>query len=207
MKKLTEIGIKHDTDKATGHMFTEFYEDYVSKYKNPNLLEIGIHKGGSLKMWEEYFGSPFIVAIDIEEKTQYETANIKTIKADQGNPSELLKCLDLCKEYQVIVDDGSHLIGHQISALAHLFPHLSSGGVYFLEDLHTSFAGPSFNPANDMVTAYDFLYRLGRSMEIETPYASSEQINYLIENIADIKIFRLNENVYYNSMTSAILKK
>ena len=207
MKRLTEIGIKHDTDKATGHMFTEFYDDYVSKYKNPKLLEIGVYKGSSLKMWDEYFGSPFIVAVDIEDKSEYQTENIKIIRADQGNPSELLKCLDLCNEYQIIVDDGSHIIGHQILSLAHLFPYLSSGGVYILEDLHTSFVGPQFNPYGDMVTAYDFLYRLGRSMEIETPYANKEQIEYLIENIADIKIFRLNEDIYYNSMTSVIIKK
>ena len=207
MKRLSKLGIKHETDKAVGHGFTEFYDDYVNKYVKPNVLEIGVHKGGSLRMWEEYFGSPLVVGVDVEEKSQYQTKNIKTIVADQGDPVQLLKCLDICKEYQIMVDDGSHLMGHQISSIAYLFPYLASGGVYFLEDLHTSFAGLEFNPDRVSVTAYDFLHRLGKGMTIETPYATQEQIKYLMDNIAGIKIFHLHEDIYYNSVTSAIVKK
>lgn len=207
MGRLTDIGTKYNTDKATGHFFTEFYEEYVSRYINPNILEIGVYYGASLKMWEEYFGSPLIVGVDIEDKKQYETTNIKTIIADQGNRDELLKCLDLCKEYQIILDDGSHIIGHQISTLANLFPYLASGGVYFLEDLHTSFIGGQYNPNNDPITAYDFVHRVASGLDIETPYATQEQIHYLRENIAGGKMFQLNENDYFHSITSAIIKK
>lgn len=207
MSRLTEIGRKYDTDKATSHGFTEFYSEYVVQYVNPNILEIGVYQGASLKMWDEYFGSPLIVGIDIEDKKQYDSKNIKTIVADQGKPEELLKCLDICKEYQIMVDDGSHIIGHQISTLANLFPHLSSGGVYFLEDLHTSFIGGQYNPSRDHTTAYDFLYKLGKGLEIDTPYATAGQIQYLFDNIAGIKIFQLNERDFFHSITSAIIKK
>lgn len=207
MNKLTEIGTKYDTDKATGHGFTEFYEKYISKYTNPNILEIGIYQGASLKMWKEYFGSPNIVGLDIEDKRQYETENIKILVADQGDTKQLLKCLNVCNEYQIIIDDGSHIIGHQISTVVNLFPHLSSGGVYFLEDLHTSFVGGQYNPHNDMLTAYDFVYRIGRGMDIETPYATEDQIKYMIDNIEYIDIYQLDENDYYHSITSAIVKK
>jgi len=207
MKRLTEIGNKYNTDKATGHGFTEFYDDYVSKYINPNILEIGVYYGASLKMWEEYFGSPYIVGVDIEDKREYENNNTKILIADQGNPQELLKCLDYCKEYQIMVDDGSHIIGHQISTLATLFPYLSSGGVYFIEDLHTSFIGDKYNPHNDVITAYHFLHMLCKEGKIETPYVSEEQIRYLRENLAEVKIFQLDKNSMIHSITSAILKK
>lgn len=207
MGRLTEIGVKYNTDKATGHGYTEFYENYLVKYINPNIFEIGVYDGASLKMWEEYFGSPFIVGMDIEDKKQYENVNTKIIIGDQGNRSDLLKCLDFCKEYQIIIDDGSHIIGHQISSFATLFPYLASGGTYILEDLHTSFIGGQYNPNGDTLTAYDFLYRITRGLEVETPYATPEQIYYLNTHIMGAQIFQLNENDYFHSITSAIVKK
>lgn len=207
MKRLTEIGTKYNTDKATGHGFTEFYDDYVVKYANPNILEIGVYYGASLKMWEEYFGSPFIVGVDIEEKSIYDNENIKTIVADQGDPTQLLRCVDICKEYQIIIDDGSHLISHQISTFATLFPYLASGGVYFLEDLHTSFIGGDYNPKNDAITAYNFLHLLCNEGQIDTPYATAEQIQYIRENVAEVKLFQLDGRSFIHSMTSAIVKK
>ena len=212
MKRLTEIGSKHETDKATGHMFTEFYDDYVSKYINPNILEIGVYNGASLKMWEEYFGSPTILGVDIIDKHGFETKNIKTLIADQSKPTELLKCLDICKEYDIMVDDGSHIIGHQISSFVTLFPYLKSGGVYFLEDLHTSFwkdeVGKKYaNPNNDSVTAYDFLYNISNNIEFYTPHASKEQIQYVKDNLVRVEFFNRIENNFTDSITSAIIKK
>jgi hypothetical protein len=39
----------------------------------------------------------------------------------------------------LIVDDGSHLTSHQIKSLELLRPKLKPGGIYILEDIHTSF--------------------------------------------------------------------
>jgi hypothetical protein len=208
MDRLTELGIKHETDKAAGHHFTEFYYDYVSKFVNPKLLEIGIWDGGSLKMWEEFYGNPTIVGVDIMEKSRYDTTNIKTIVADQSNPEDMRdRCKQICPEYDIIIDDGSHIIDHQISSFAKLFPILKSGGVYILEDLHTSFIGGQYNPRGDQTTAYDFLYRVSRHLEVYTPCASEEEIKYLAENIEFAKVFQLHEEDFLHSITSVIIKK
>lgn len=206
-KSLTEIGTKYNTDKATGHKFTDFYERYVSKYNNPNILEIGVYHGASLKMWEEYFGNPLIVGVDIMDKKEYESENIKIIVADQSDFSQLKECLKYASEYDIIVDDGSHIIGHQISTLCNLFPYLKSGGVYICEDLHTSFIGGQYNPNNDNLTAYDFVYRINKDIEIETPYATQDQINYAKQNTSIVEIFQLYPNDYMHSITSVIVKK
>jgi hypothetical protein len=207
MDRLTEIGIKYNTDKATGHGFTQFYSKYLEGYINPAILEIGIYEGASLKMWEEFYGYPLIVGVDIEDKKQFENSNIKTLVADQGKPEQLLKCLDICSEYDIIIDDGSHIIWHQISTLANMFPYLKSGGTYILEDLHTSFIHGQYNQNGDLLTAYDFLYRIGDRLEVETPYATPEQIQYLKDNVQTVEIFQLNGNDYMHSITSAITKR
>jgi hypothetical protein len=212
MNRLTQIGLNCGTDKAYWHKYTGFYETYIGGFINPNILEIGVDLGASLKMWEEYFGAPYIVGVDIIDKKAYETKSTKTLIADQGKPNELLKCLDICKEYDIMVDDGSHIIGHQISSFVTLFPYLKSGGVYFLEDLHTSFwtdtVGKTYaNPNNDAVTAYDFLYNISKNIEFYTPHASSEQIQYVKDNMVRIDFFTRVENNFSDSVTSAIVKK
>ena len=208
MDRLTELGIKYNTDKATGHGFTEFYYPYLEKYINPSILEIGIYDGASLKMWEEFYGYPNIIGVDILEKKQYENQNIRTVVADQGNPTDLLsKCTALVPEYDIIIDDGSHIIDHQISSLVTLFPCLKSGGTYIMEDLHTSFIHGEFNPRGDPMTAYDFLYKVSKKMEIETVNATQEQIQYLSDNFSTAVVFQLNESDYLHSITSVIIKK
>jgi hypothetical protein len=39
----------------------------------------------------------------------------------------------------LIVDDGSHVNGDQITTFKTLFPHLNPGGYYVIEDLQTSY--------------------------------------------------------------------
>jgi len=208
MDRLTQLGEKYNTDKATGHKFTPFYDGYLSKYTNPTLLEIGIFDGASLKMWDEYYGNAKILGVDIEEKSKYESQNVKTIVADQSKSDELKKkCTDVYPEYDIIIDDGSHIVGHQIGTMAKMFPVLKSGGTYVLEDLHTSFIGCNYNPHQTNLTAYDFIYRLKKGWDIETPYSSQEEIDYIKNNISHVEIFQLNPDDYLHSITSVILKK
>jgi hypothetical protein len=41
--------------------------------------------------------------------------------------------------FDVIVDDGGHRMEHQITSLKHLWKAVRPGGVYFCEDLQTSY--------------------------------------------------------------------
>jgi hypothetical protein len=38
--------------------------------------------------------------------------------------------------YDIIIDDGCHMQSHQQNALDTLWSHVSSGGVYIIEDIH-----------------------------------------------------------------------
>ena len=39
----------------------------------------------------------------------------------------------------VVIDDGSHISQHVIKSFEILYPMLNPGGLYFIEDLHTSY--------------------------------------------------------------------
>ena len=139
---LNEIGLKFDTDKASSNMnYLSHYELYTSNIRGyvKRVLEIGIHEGSSLKMWKEWFYNADIHGVDIRDLSLYSNlgSRIKTHCVD----STSTKFGDLCKELKpnIIIDDGGHsMISHQV-AFELAFPHLKSGGFYFIEDLGTCY--------------------------------------------------------------------
>lgn len=140
---LTEIATSCRTDKA-GHGFTAFYEEKFERWREDSfeLLEIGILEGASLRMWRRYFPRASIRAVDISSSRVLEVneagLGMEAAEADQGDPQSILRVFpDL--QPRIIVDDGSHLWAHQMGTLEALWPKIRPGGVFVMEDLHTSF--------------------------------------------------------------------
>lgn len=133
---------KHRIIHKAWHYF-EIYEMFFSKYKNKavRMLEIGVNKGGSLQMWKYYFkaGSE-IVGIDIDEVCKdYEEERIHICIGSQENEEFLHEVVNEWGPFDIILDDGSHMVNHQIVTFEILFPLLADGGIYMCEDVHTSY--------------------------------------------------------------------
>lgn len=57
----------------------------------------------------------------------------------------------------MIVDDGSHIPSHQMASWHYLFKTLKPGGIYVIEDLHTSYMhekyeGAGYNEPTNTIT-------------------------------------------------------
>lgn len=123
--------------------YLPIYERYFKRYLGEpvRILEIGVCEGGSLEIWLKYFGKDCsIYGIDIDPKAKLMEAVSEKIKiyiGDQGDRN-WLENLDL-PMLDIIIDDGSHLVPHQIASFEALFPKLKPGGIYLAEDLHTSY--------------------------------------------------------------------
>lgn len=117
------------------------YERYFSKFRgqSPVVLEIGVDNGGSLEMWKKYFGpTSNIIGVDNRPKvTSIEGCSI--VFGDQGNEIFWENFIAACPHIDIVIDDGSHYMAHQILTFEKLFPHLNEGGVYFCEDTHSSY--------------------------------------------------------------------
>ena len=63
------IGIKYKTDKLTHHGYNRFYDMFLTPLRNVhlNFLEIGVDKGRSLKLWNDFFINGKIYGLDINE--------------------------------------------------------------------------------------------------------------------------------------------
>lgn len=105
------------------------------------LLEIGVAGGGSLQLWREFLGPQCrILGVDIEPGAlSLAGPGVDIMIGDQGDPAFLDDVAQRVGAIDIVVDDGSHQVAHQILAFELLFPRMKPGGVYICEDLHTSY--------------------------------------------------------------------
>ena len=115
------------------------YERHFSffKGKQPAILEIGVRRGGSLDIWKKYFGpGSTIVGIDIDPSCQSMRSHGFHIHiGDQSDENFLQKVLEGHQEFDVVIDDGSHVGSHMIKSFEYIYPRMSANGVYVVEDV------------------------------------------------------------------------
>ena len=150
-ENLVELGRKHKTDKVDhyhsfhGQSFMHVYEKYMAPMKSTtrNIVEIGILKGASLKVWKDYFPNATVHGIDIDPTTKVHEDlenGIHVHIGDQSSPDFLQKVIsEIDGPIDIVLDDGSHVNDFTIASFRELFPHVSQGGIYIMEDLHTTY--------------------------------------------------------------------
>lgn len=136
LDSLSLLAEHYGSDKL-GH-YTPFYDLVLNsrRHRVGSVLEIGIHKGASLRMWRTYFPFAMVYGIDILPETMFEEDRIKTFTLNQANVRELISLAEKIGPFDVIVDDGSHHIDHQVGTMKTLMPYLRQHGVYIIEDVN-----------------------------------------------------------------------
>lgn len=171
---LDRIAKKYCTDKSSNaHNYTEQYEYYFERIRNRPLkfLEIGFCSGGSAYTWEEYFPNAQLHYIDIADGCYAYARRLSNrshlYMVDQSNEQALIDFVDrIGGDFDIIIDDGSHFVQHQIISFKTLFPYVKSGGVYIIEDLFSSYwikyggGGTLENPSASPQSAIRFLQNL-----------------------------------------------
>jgi hypothetical protein len=141
-KSLKEI---FDSSKVSIHKWENYfaiYESYFDKFRDRNarVLEIGIQYGGSLKMWEEYFGNAKIFGIDINPDCKtLEEEHIDIQIGSQNDKKFLKEYTNYVKNLDIIIDDGGHTMDQQLNTFKILFPILNEGSIYVVEDVESSY--------------------------------------------------------------------
>ena len=204
---LTRMANKHGSDKGTTfHGFTDFYESYLGPMRNEirKVLEIGVWKGASLRMWRDFFPGALIFGMDrdLAPYQSEDTDRIMVFAGDQTNRTEMAYIegpLDL------IVDDGGHSMDQQQISLAALFPKLRPGGLYILEDLHTSLMYPGWGIDDDHGnTTLQMMRDFQVSGAMTSRHMTSDEMEYLTEQIAEVRVFRGKSPL---SLTSILRKR
>lgn len=143
IRTLDKLALLYGTDKSSElHNYCVKYEKYFPFDRSDNLkiLEIGVEKGSSLKMWRDYFFNSEIIGIDfIKECKKYEEDRIKIEIGNQTDEKFLNEIIKKYKNFDLIIDDGSHNNNDVIKSFEILFPFIKSQGIYIIEDSCTSY--------------------------------------------------------------------
>lgn len=125
------------------HHYFDIYEQHLRRFVGTpvRFLEIGVFKGGALRMWREYLGpDAIIVGIDIIEScAQFDGLHAAVRIGDQCDKDFLAKVCEEFGPFDVVIDDGGHLPSQQITSFCFLYPLLSERGVYICEDTHMNY--------------------------------------------------------------------
>ena len=135
---------QYDSDKIASRYLDQYdpiLEPWVEK--KMVLLELGIHKGGSLLLWRDYFPLGTIVGIDITLPKGFQpTERIHIFEGSQADPQFLSRVANEMAPdgFDIIIDDASHIGELTKTAFWHLLDnHLKPNGLYVIEDWGTGY--------------------------------------------------------------------
>lgn len=123
--------------------FIDVYEKHLAPFRGRSvrLLEIGVHRGGSLELWRAYFGEEAVIhGIDIDPSAQDAAPSDTMVHVGSQSDVDFLKrIVEDHGPFDIVIDDGSHLMDHQIKSFEFLFPTMTAQGLYICEDAFTSY--------------------------------------------------------------------
>jgi hypothetical protein len=64
---------------------------------------------------------------------------VNVVIGDQEDRKFLNDLADRVGEIDIVIDDGGHTMGQQIATFEELWPRVRDGGIFLVEDLHTSY--------------------------------------------------------------------
>lgn len=136
---------KYDTDKYLGaYQHHDYVEAFYGKTFEPRrestkrMLEIGIWKGGSLKLWHDYFVNATIYGFDQRficphlAEAPY-NQRIKQTLTDAYN-ADFIKTIP-AGTFDIIIDDGPHTLVSQMAFVMLYLDKLKEGGIAIIEDV------------------------------------------------------------------------
>ena len=132
--------------------YFQVYEKIFSKYKNKKIkfVEIGVANGGSLFMWQKFFGKRAkIIGIDLNPNAKkLEKYGFKIYLGSQSDKNFWENFYKKEGKIDILLDDGGHKNLQQISTVHYSLPHIKDGGKIVIEDTSVSYVKREFyNPS------------------------------------------------------------
>ena len=124
------------------HYFDAYHRHFEQfRGKSVVVVEFGVSQGGSLQMWRDYFGDQAtIYGVDIDERcADLGGPGTHILIGDQEDREFLRSVGERTGPIDVLIEDGGHTMGQQLATFEEMYPLVKEGGVFLIEDLHTSY--------------------------------------------------------------------
>ena len=145
-EELIDIVDNLRTDKNTFHSYLNLYENLLKskKYSAKNILEIGIYKGGSIKMWKDYFVNATVYGLDIIHINSVwdvikNNDKIKLYTSVDAYNEEFFNNTFLNKniKFDMMIDDGPHSLESMKKFINLYLRLLEDNGILIIEDIQS----------------------------------------------------------------------
>jgi len=165
------------TDKNTTHSYLATYERLFAPFKDTakNILEIGVWKGGSIKLWSDYFSNATVYAVDIMEPPPYLIGYPRVLCYGADAYGAPFLNFMKTKKLDIIIDDGPHTKESHLQSLDLYLPKLKPGGMFVIEDI----ASMEWVSEYMMLVPNDMSYR---TVDLREPSGMSDSIIFCVTN-------------------------
>lgn len=136
------------------HPYTPIYDLFFIPYKPQKSLkvgEIGVLNGSSMKLWSKVFPQATLHGFDINQTYLNNISSIPNTTAtlvDAGNPDGLSSALSSAcsdgKKFDILLEDASHRIEHQLLFLRDAIQYIAPGGLLIIEDIFRAIPAARF---------------------------------------------------------------
>lgn len=139
---LEELVDNSRTDKNIVHSYLPLYQKLLESKKETakNVLEIGIHKGGSIKLWSDFFTHATIYGIDVAPLDKYvndlkDRNVILYTSTNAYQPKVANFFLQKGTRFDFLLDDGPHTLESMKWFIRLYTPLLTDDGILIIEDI------------------------------------------------------------------------
>lgn len=171
---LTGLADLYGSDKGNiKHGYTKVYEKLIAdltphrKTAQLRVGEIGVACGASLRMWANYLPQSSIEGFDIRPECASLCKDLSNVTITIADARTLDR-----RNYDLFVDDGSHIAEDIVETMIHCQNWVRSGGYYVVEDMgctynadyaakfNKAFGNNKPNDRNVILTLFDQLSRM-----------------------------------------------
>jgi hypothetical protein len=143
---LEQISDNSRTDKNTVHSYLPLYQELLISKKETakNVLEVGIDRGGSIKMWSDYFVNANVYALDIQPLENVwdgiknkERIILHTSTDAYNNDFFIAHFLNKNIKCDFMLDDGPHTLESMKQFIKLYSQIMTDDGILIIEDVQS----------------------------------------------------------------------
>jgi hypothetical protein len=125
------------------HNYCEHYTALISKILRDKaesqitIGELGVACGASLRMWAHHLPRAKVIGFDIRQACKSLCRDLRNVEIIIGDGTQFSTFLD--KEFDLFIDDGSHVSEHIVKTFSLVWAKIRPGGFYVVEDLSCTY--------------------------------------------------------------------
>ena len=189
---------KQEDKKIIAHGYAKIYEKYLKERKDEylNIIELGSFYGNASAAFYFYFKNSQIYSADINpDMYLYRSKRLKNFFTDTSSRTSIEKnILSRNIEFDLIIEDASHMLKDQIISLFILFKNLKPGGFFIIEEIDFPEKREDMRADQEFPDLKTILNKIINKENFNSKYINENEKNYFLENFDTIKFYTGNIN-------------